>query len=79
MLKKNAYGLAWGLLLGIGLFLITNYITLIHHGGSTLIKLDQVYWGYSISFGGSLLGLIYGFVTGYLMGWFVALFYNIFA
>ncbi len=79
MLKKNAYGLAWGLLMGIGLFLVTNYIVLIHHGGGTLTKLDQVYWGYSVTFGGSLLGLIYGFVTGYLTGWLVALFYNIFA
>ncbi|MCL4558870.1 MAG: hypothetical protein M1491_09675 [Deltaproteobacteria bacterium] len=79
MLKKNAYGLAWGLLTGVGLFLVTNYIVLLHHGGGTLVKIDQVYRGYSITFGGSLLGLIYGFVTGYIVGWFMALFYNIFA
>jgi hypothetical protein len=79
MLKKNAFGLAYGLLMGLGLFILTNYIVLLHHGGETLIKLNQIYWGYSISFGGSLLSLIYGFVTGYLIGWFIALFYNIFA
>lgn len=78
MIKKNAFGLACGLVLGLGLFLLTNYV-LIHHGGETLIKLNQVYWGYSISFGGALLSLIYGFATGYLTGWFIALFYNIFA
>ncbi len=79
MIKKNAFGLACGLVLGLVLFLLTNYIVLLHHGGETLIKLNQVYWGYSISFGGALLSLIYGFVTGYLAGWFIALFYNIFA
>jgi hypothetical protein len=78
-MKKNALGLAYGLVLGLGLFLLTNYLVLIHHGGATLIKLNQIYWGYSITFGGSLLGLIYGFVTGYIVGWLVALFYNIFA
>jgi len=79
MLKKNAYGLAWGIAAGIALFIITNYIALLTNGGQTLVKLNQIYWGYSISFGGSLLGLIYGFVTGYILGWFVALFYNLFA
>lgn len=79
MLKKNAFGLACGLVGGLGLFILTNYLVLLHHGGETVIKLNQVYWGYSITFGGSLLGLIYGFVTAYLIGWFVALFYNIFA
>lgn len=79
MLKKNAFGLACGLVIGLGLFLITNYIVILHHGGGTLAKLNQIYWGYSISFGGSLLGLIYGFVSGYIIGWLVALFYDIFA
>jgi hypothetical protein len=79
MIKKNAFGLACGLVIGLGLFILTNYMVLLHHGGGTLIKLNQIYWGYSITFGGSLLSLIYGFVTGYLTGWFIALFYNIFA
>ena len=79
MLKKNAFGLACGLVVGLGLFILTNYLVLIHHGGETLIKLNQIYWGYAITFGGSLLALIYGFVTAYLVGWFIALLYNIFA
>ena len=79
MLKKNAFGLACGLVTGLALFLLTNYIVLLHHGGETLVKFEQVYRGYSMTFGGSLLGLIYGFVTGYIIGWVIALFYNIFA
>lgn len=79
MLKKNALGLAFGLVAGLELFLLTNYIVLSHHGGDTILKLSRVFWGYSISFGGSLMGLIYGFVSGYILGWFIALFYNIFA
>ncbi|MCL4478804.1 MAG: hypothetical protein M1381_06870 [Deltaproteobacteria bacterium] len=78
MLKKNALGLSIGLVIGLFIFLLTNYIVL-HHGGSTLIKLNQIYWGYTITFGGSLLGLIYGFVTGYIAGWLIAWFYNFFA
>lgn len=77
-LKKNAFGLACGLVAGLALFLLTNYIVVLHHGGGTLIKLNHFYWGYSITFVGSLLGLIYGFIDGYITGWFIALFYNAF-
>ncbi len=79
MLNKNAFGLACGLVGGLALFLLTVYLVLIHHGGETVIKLNQIYWGYSITFVGSFLGLIYGFVDGYLAAWFIALFYNAFA
>lgn len=79
MLKKNAFGLALGLVAGLGLFIFTDYVVLLHHGGGTLTKLNEVYWGYTVTFGGSLLGLIYGFVSGYVTGWFIALFYNAFA
>lgn len=79
MLKKNAFGLACGLVSGLALFLLTNYVTLLHHGGETLIKLNHFYWGYSITFAGSLLGLIYAFIDGYITGWLIALFYNLFS
>lgn len=79
MLKKNAFGLACGLVAGVSLFLLTNYLILLHQGGETLLKLDHIYRGYSITFVGSLLGLVYAFVDGYIAGWFIALFYNIFA
>ena len=79
MLKKNAFGVACGLVAGLALFLLTNAMALLHQGGGTLIKISHIYWGYSITFVGSLLGLFYGFVSGYVSGWFTALFYNIFA
>ena len=79
MIKKNAFGLACGFVWGLALFLLTNYIVLLHHGGGILIKLNHFYWGYSITFKGSLLGLLYGFVDGYINGWLIALFYNAFA
>lgn len=78
MLKKNALGMACGLVAGISLFLLTNYLVLFHHGGETLIKLNHIYWGYSITFVGSLIGLVYAFVDGYIAGWLISLFYNIF-
>ncbi len=79
MLKKNAFGLACGMVTGLALFLVTNYVVLLHHGGATLIKLEQFYWGYSITFIGSLLGFFYAFIDGFITGWFIALFYNLFA
>ncbi len=77
VITLSSDGLACGLVAGLALFLLTNYTVLLH-GGETLIKLRQFYWGYSITFVGSLLGLIYRFVDGYITGWFIALFYNIF-
>ncbi len=77
-LNAQAWGLAFGLLLGGGLFLATNFLLL--KGGPTvgrhLAMLSAFYPGYSVSFVGSLIGFVYAFVTGYILGRVIGGVYN---
>ena len=44
--------------------------------GEHLQLLKQYLPGYSVSWGGSFLGLLYGFIIGGAVGWAIALIYN---
>ena len=79
-LERGAFGLAVGLWFGLGIFTAT--IILLIKGGSvvgpTLGLLSQYIIGYSVTWGGSLVGLVYGFVLGFCFGWLVAFLRNLF-
>lgn len=67
-----------GLLGGLGLFVMTVWL-LIKDGplvGPHLQLLANYFIGYSVTWGGSLLGLVYGAVAGGLVGWTLAAIYN---
>lgn len=81
MLRLNAtiQGIAAGAILGLGLFVATNWL-LIKGGpvvGPNLSLLGQFFPGYRVSFGGSLIGLAYGFGLGFVIGYIVARIYNL--
>ena len=62
-LNPKAFALALGIVWGLIIFLLTN-ISLLRGGeGEHLSRLSQFYIGYSFSFLGSLIGLVWGFVT----------------
>ncbi|MDH3866377.1 MAG: hypothetical protein OES39_04715 [Desulfobulbaceae bacterium] len=75
LLNAKVVGLAFGLILGLGIFVATNW--LIIKGGDRvdphLILLSQYFIGYRVTFLGSLIGAAYGFalgtICGALMGW----------
>ena len=77
-LDGKALGISIGLLLGILIFLATNF--LLYKGGDeigpNLALLGQFFIGYEVSFSGSLIGMIYGLIAGFLIGWLIALFRN---
>jgi len=77
-LNGRAWGIAVGLLLGMGLFVATNILVL--KGGpevGTHLSLLSVYFpGYRVTFLGSIIGAIYAFVLGYAMGRLIELVYN---
>jgi hypothetical protein len=80
-LNARAWGLAGGLVLGLGLFLATNILLLQgapdgQHVGPTLGLLGYFLPGYSVSFVGSLIGFVYLFVIGYAIGRVVGSLYN---
>ena len=76
--SEQGWGIATGLLLGLGLFLAT--IVLVIKGGPNPgphLSLVRIYFpGYSVSYLGSLIGFVYAFVVGYGVGRVIATVYN---
>src|SRR5688572_28608884 len=77
-LNGRAWGIAFGLLFGLGLFLATNILVL--KGGPSVgphLGLLRAYLpGYSVTLGGSVIGFVYMFVIGYAVGRFIGIVYN---
>lgn len=77
-LDAKVTGLVAGLVAGLGLFLVTNWLIL--KGGEVvgphLALLGQVFIGYRVTFVGSLIGFGYAFVSGFCLGYLVAVIYN---
>lgn len=80
-INKIIAGIIFGLVLGGGIFLATNFLVL--KGGTVigphLELLGQYFIGYKVTFVGSLVGLFYGFVLGFIIGYAVSTLYNWFA
>jgi len=77
-LNSRAWGIAVGLVCGLSLLLATNFLIL--RGGPSvgqhLVLLRYFFPGYSVSFGGSLIGFVYAFVIGYGLGRLIGTVYN---
>lgn len=80
MLRLNArvWGIAFGLLGGLGLFGAT--LLLIIKGGENVgqhLGLLEVFFpGYRVTVAGAFIGLVYGFVFGYGAGRIIGAIYN---
>ena len=77
-LNGRAWGIAFGLLCGGGLFIATNVLVL--QGGMDVgkhLRMLHVYFpGYTVTFVGSLIGFVYAFVLGYAIGRLIGAVYN---
>ena len=75
LLNAKVVGLAMGLILALGIFVATNWLVIKggERVGPHLILLSQYFFGYKVTFMGSLIGAAYGFalgtICGSLMGW----------
>ncbi len=80
VVKLNAklLGIVFGMLLGIGMFLATNFLVLKggENVGQHLSLLSQFFPGYSVTFLGSLVGFAYGFAVGLIAGSVLGAVYN---
>jgi hypothetical protein len=76
--NEQGWGIAAGLMLGVGLLFATNFLVL--KGGERVgwhLGMLRVYLpGYSVTFLGSLVGFVYAFVIGYGIGRTVVTIYN---
>ena len=77
-LNGRAWGIAFGLLAGLGIFIATNILVLKGgpNPGQHLRLLRAFFPGYSVTFLGSLIGFVYSFVFGYAIGRLVGTVYN---
>ena len=77
-LNAKLLGFVLGTLLGSGLFLVT--IFLVIKGGDKvgqhLVLLSQFFPGYSVTYGGSVVGFVYAFAVGMVIGSVLGAVYN---
>ncbi len=77
-MKLNAknFGLAFGILWGVFLFIMTLLSVFTGYGLDFFKILSSIYPGYKVSYLGSVVGLIYGFLDGFIGFYLFALIYN---
>jgi hypothetical protein len=77
-LNSKVVGLALGLICGLAIFMATNWLVI--KGGDPvgphLSLLSQYFFGYRVTFLGSLIGFAYGFTIGTISGAFIGWIYN---
>jgi hypothetical protein len=73
-LHAVALGISCGILFSSGILLATLILVLKggHKVGHNLVLLAQYFPGYSVTWGGSLVGAAYGLVVGFILGWLTA-------
>jgi len=78
-LNANILGLVLGIILGLGIFVATNFLIL--KGGAVvgphLALLANFFPGYRVTFLGSIIGFCYGLLSGYVAGFIIASIYNL--
>lgn len=80
-LRASVMAVVFAMVGGVGLFVATAWL-LIKGGvyvGKNLSLLSNFFPGYSVTWGGAFVGLIYGAVTGALLGYALAMLYNMLA
>ncbi len=78
-INVKALALSFGIIWGLAIFLLTVWFLIMCYEGNLLAKLGSVYLGYSVSWPGAFIGLIYGFIDGLIGGALLGYLYNKFA
>jgi hypothetical protein len=75
---KTAFGVAVGVVCGVAVSALTVFHLAIRPANSIDISLlAQYFYGYTVSWRGTLIGFFWGFVTGFVAGWFMAFVRNL--
>ena len=79
-MKLNLLGLGFaaGIIWGLAVFLMTLVSMSSGYADKALKGVASIYPGYSVSLGGSFIGLVYGFVDGFVCALIFGLIYNLF-
>ena len=79
-LDRTALGVALGATCGLAIFFATNFLILKggENVGDNLQLLSQYFFGYSVTFTGSIIGFAHGLIVGFVLGWSTAFTRNLF-
>ena len=75
----KAFALTCGVFWGFTILFATVWLLLFGFEGQLMQQLDHFYFGYSVSWGGAVIGGIWGFFDGFIGGFVFAWLYNRFA
>ncbi len=79
-LKSGVLAFVFAMFGGFGLFTMT--VLLLLQGGQNvgihLELLSNFFWGYEVSWFGSIVGFFYGALSGWVIGWLISILYNYF-
>ena len=78
-INVKALALSMGIVWGLVVFLLTLWFLFMGYSGNLLAKLGSIYLGYSVSWIGAFVGLVYGFIDGLVGGALLGYLYNKFA
>lgn len=74
--KPIALGLTAGIIWGVAVMLGTWWIVIKGSAGATMGTLVNFYFGYSVTWLGGLVGLVWGFIDGFICGTVFGWLYN---
>jgi hypothetical protein len=78
-LKRRAFGLALGTMLGLFFLIGTWWLLIINSQGDFFSKFSSFFFGYTFTWLGALVGFFWGFIYGFFFGVFLAWLYNIYS
>ena len=76
MVNPKALGLAGGVFFGVFIFIMTIITMFTGYASMWSALLVDVYPGYSITFSGAFIGLVYGFIDGFVGLFAISWLYN---
>ena len=78
-LRRRAFGLALGTMLGLSVLIGTWWLLIIDSQDDFFSKVPSFFWGYSFTWFGAFVGFFWGFIYGFFFGVFLAWLYNIYS
>ena len=75
-MSPKAFGLAFGILWALVMFVLTMFSAVNGYAAEFLIVMAGIYPLFSLTYFGAVIGAIYGFVSGFVMGWLWVWLYN---
>jgi hypothetical protein len=75
-LDPKAFGLAAGIMWGAMMLIMTVLAIYTGYGAGLMTAISKLYPGYTVSFGGAIIGTVFGFIDAFVGCYIFAWLYN---